>query len=84
LPGFYVSNWTALFAPQSTPNAGVAKLNAAIVDALANPAGRKRLAAFGLEIFPREQQAPEALAALHKAEIEKWWPIIRAANIKVE
>jgi tripartite-type tricarboxylate transporter receptor subunit TctC len=58
LPGFYVSNWTALFAPQSTPNAVVAKLNAAIVDALADPAVRTRLAAFGLEIFPREQQAP--------------------------
>jgi hypothetical protein len=58
------------------------KLNAAAVDALAAPAGRSRLADLGVEIFPREQQTPEALATFHKAEIEKWWPIIKAAGIK--
>jgi tripartite-type tricarboxylate transporter receptor subunit TctC len=84
LPGFHVSNWTALFAPRGTPNAVVARLNAAIVDALADPAVRTRLAASGLEIFPREQQTPEALAAFHRAEIDKWWPIIKSAGIKVE
>jgi len=62
----------------------IAKLNAAIVDALADPAVRARLADLGHEIFPREQQTPEALGALQKAEIEKWSPIIKAANIKGE
>ena len=62
----------------------IAKLNAAVVEALADPAVQKRLADLGLEIPPREQQTPEALAAHHKAEIEKWWPIIKAANIKAE
>jgi tripartite-type tricarboxylate transporter receptor subunit TctC len=62
----------------------IAKLNAAVVDALADPTVRQRFADAGLEIPPREQQTPEALAAHHKAEIEKWWPIIKAANIKAE
>ena len=83
-PGVHVSNWTALFAPKATPNAVIAKLNAAVVEASADPAVRARLADFGYEIFPREQQTPEALAAFHKAEIEKWWPIIKAAGIKAE
>jgi tripartite-type tricarboxylate transporter receptor subunit TctC len=84
LPGFHVSNWTALFAPQGTPNAVIAKVNAAVVDALADPAVRSRLAGVGLEIFPREQQMPEALAAFHKAEMERWWPIIKASGIKAD
>jgi tripartite-type tricarboxylate transporter receptor subunit TctC len=84
LPGFYVSNWRGLWAPRATPRAVIAKLNAAVVDALADPSVRARLADLGEEIFPREQQTPEALAALQRAEIEKWWPIIKAAGIKAE
>ena len=62
----------------------IAKLNAAVVEALADPIVRARLAGLGQEIFPREQQTPETLGAFHKAEIEKWGPIIKAANIKAE
>jgi tripartite-type tricarboxylate transporter receptor subunit TctC len=84
LPGFYVSVWNALWAPKRTPQNIIAKLNAAVVEALADPGVRARLADLDQEIFPREQQTPEALGALQKAEIEKWWPIIKAANIKGE
>ncbi len=84
LPGFYISLWSALWAPKGTPKDAVAKLNAAVMDALADPAVRQRFADAGLEIPPREQQTPAALAAHHKAEVGKWWPIIKAANIKVE
>jgi tripartite-type tricarboxylate transporter receptor subunit TctC len=84
LPGFYASNWRALFVPKGTPKDVIGKLNAAVVDALADPTVRQRLADLGQEIPPREQQTPEALGALHKAEIEKWWPIIKAANIKAD
>ena len=70
--------------PKTTPKPVVAKLNAAVVEALADPAVRKRLADVGQEIFSREQLTPEALSAYHKAEIEKWWPMVRAANIKSE
>jgi tripartite-type tricarboxylate transporter receptor subunit TctC len=62
----------------------ITKLNTAVMEALADPAVRQRLADLGQEIFPREQQAPEALGALQKAEIEKWWPIIKEAGIKPE
>ena len=84
LGGFYVSSWQALHAPKGTPRDVVARLNRAVVEALADPAVRLRLADLGQEIFPREQQTPAALAALQQADIEKWWPIIRAADIKAE
>jgi tripartite-type tricarboxylate transporter receptor subunit TctC len=84
LSGLYSSNWQGLWAPKGTPKIIIAKLNAAIMDALADQTVRQRLADLGQEIFPRDQQTPEALGALQKAEIEKWWPIIKAANIKGE
>ena len=84
LPGLYISGWFALFAPKGTPKPVIDKLNAAVVDALGNANVRARLADLGQEIPPPEQQTPEALAAFHKAEVEKWWPIIKAANIKGE
>jgi len=84
LPGFYFSRWHALWAPRGTPPDVVAKLNAAVVAALADPALRAKLTDLGQDIFAREQQTPEALATLHKAEIEKWWPILRAAGIRSE
>jgi tripartite-type tricarboxylate transporter receptor subunit TctC len=84
LPGFHTSFWFGLWAPKGTPPAVIDKLNAAAVDTLADPAVRARLGELGSVIPPREQQTPQALAAFHKAEIEKWWPIIKAANIKGE
>jgi tripartite-type tricarboxylate transporter receptor subunit TctC len=82
LPGFYASLWHGPWVPKGTPKQVIAKLNAEVVDALADSMARQRLADFGQEIFPRDQQTPEALAAFQKAEIERWWPIIKAANIK--
>jgi len=84
VPGFYVLSWHAVWVPKKTPKPVIAKLNAAVVDALSDPAVRKRLADVGQDIFPREQQTPEAMSAHHKAEIEKWWPMVKAANIKSE
>jgi tripartite-type tricarboxylate transporter receptor subunit TctC len=84
LQGFYVSYWHGLWAPKGTPKEIVAKLNAALVSALAEPQVRQRLADMGQDIFPREQQTPLALAELQKSEIDKWWPIIKAAGIKAE
>ena len=82
LPGFYMSIWHALWAPKGTPKEVVAKLNAAAREALADPAINKRLQDIGQEIPPPDQQSPEALRAHHKAEIDKWWPIIKQANVK--
>jgi tripartite-type tricarboxylate transporter receptor subunit TctC len=84
LPGFYMAVWHGIWVPKGTPKDVIAKLNAAIVETLADPAVRKRLADIGQEIPPREQQTPEGLSAYHKAEIEKWWPIIKAAGIKAD
>ena len=84
LPGFYQSNWYALFAPKGTPKDVIGRLNAAVVDALADPAVQQRFDTIEQEIPPRDQQTPEALGALQQADIEKWWPIIKAANIKSE
>ena len=84
LPGFYISVWHGLWASKGTPKDAVRRLNAAAVEALADPTVRQRLTELGQELPARTQQTPEALAAYQKAEIEKWWPIIKAANIKVE
>src|SRR5262249_48603780 len=84
LPGFYLTVWFAFFAPKGTPKPIIDKLNAATVEALAAPEVRARFADLGLDLFPREEQTPEALAAVQKADIEKWWPIIKAAGIKAE
>jgi tripartite-type tricarboxylate transporter receptor subunit TctC len=83
LPGLYASLWYGLWAPKGTPKDIIAKVNGVLVETLAMPAIRARLAEQGTEVPPREQQTPQALAALHKAEIEKWWPIVKAAGIKV-
>jgi len=84
LPGFYMTLWNGLWVPKGTPKEAVNKLNAAVVEALADPAVKQRLVDLGLEIPERDQLTPEALAAWHKAEAGKWWPIIKAANIKPE
>jgi tripartite-type tricarboxylate transporter receptor subunit TctC len=81
-PNLDASVWFGFWAPVRTSRDIIAKLNAATVETLANPSVRARLADLAQEIFPREQQTPAALADLQKAEIEKWWPIIKAANIK--
>ena len=80
--GLYMSGWFGLFAPRGTPRDVVAKLNSAMVEALADQTVRSRLAQIGLDVAPREQQTPEGLTAFQRAEIDKWWPIIRAANVK--
>jgi tripartite-type tricarboxylate transporter receptor subunit TctC len=84
LPGFYASPWFALWAPNGTPREIIERLNGAVVTALADGERRDRLIKTGIEIVPREQQTPEALAALQKTEIGKWWPIIKAAGVKPE
>jgi tripartite-type tricarboxylate transporter receptor subunit TctC len=83
-PGVYVSTWYGLWVPTGTPQEAVRKLTTAAMDALADPTVRQRLTDLGQEIPPRDQQTAEALAVHQKAEIEKWWPLIKAANIKAE
>jgi tripartite-type tricarboxylate transporter receptor subunit TctC len=82
VPGFYSSFWHGLWVPKGTPKDVIAKLNAAMVETLADPAVKKRFSDIGQEPWPRDQQNPESLAAQQKAEIEKWWPVIKAAGIK--
>jgi tripartite-type tricarboxylate transporter receptor subunit TctC len=84
VPGLHISIWHALWLPKGTPPDIVGKLNAAVVETLADAGVRQRLAELGQDIPAREQQTPQALLAHHKAEIEKWWPVIKAANIKGE
>jgi tripartite-type tricarboxylate transporter receptor subunit TctC len=84
VPGLHIAGWFGFFAPKGTPEGPIARLNAAMAQALADPAVQARLAELGLDIASPELQTPEGLAAFHKAEIEKWWPIIKAAGIKVE
>jgi tripartite-type tricarboxylate transporter receptor subunit TctC len=84
VPGLYMSVWTALWVPKGTPKDVIAKLNAAVVKGLADPAVRRRLAELGQDIPPRDQQTPEALDKLQRADADKWWPIIKAAGITGE
>jgi tripartite-type tricarboxylate transporter receptor subunit TctC len=81
VPGLYMSGWFGFFAPKGTPKDVIARLNAATVEALADPAIQKRFTELGLDVAPRAQQTPEGLAAFQKVEIDKWWPIIKAAGI---
>ena len=84
LPGFYNSIWTGMWAPKGTPRDVIARLNAAVVKAFSDPAVRKRITDIGMEAPPRDRLTPEALGAYQKAEIEKWWPIIKGEGIKAE
>jgi tripartite-type tricarboxylate transporter receptor subunit TctC len=84
LPGFHMTTWYGFFGPKGMPGDVLAKLNAATVNALADGAVGRRLADLGLDIPSRDRQTPQALATFQRAEIEKWWPIIRAANIRPE
>jgi tripartite-type tricarboxylate transporter receptor subunit TctC len=82
LPGYLVSLWHGIWLPKGTPADIMAKLNVAVREALADPAARSKFAELGQTIYPPERQNPQALAALQKADIEKWWPIIKAGNLK--
>jgi tripartite-type tricarboxylate transporter receptor subunit TctC len=84
VPGLHFPFWHGMWAPKGTPPDVIAKINAAIVESLADPGVRQRFTELGHEVAAREQQSPQALAAMHKAEIEKWWPIIKAENIKLQ
>jgi tripartite-type tricarboxylate transporter receptor subunit TctC len=84
LPGFFASLWYGLWVPKDTPKDVIAKLNATMVQVLASPTVKQRFEELGIEISPLAQQAPEALRAFQKAEADRWWPIIKASNIKVE
>src|SRR5262249_42475174 len=81
-PGLHISVWGGIFVPKGTPREVIGRLNSAAMAALADPAVARQFTNLGQDIVPRQQQTAEALAALQKAEIEKWWPIIKAANIK--
>ena len=81
VPGLYMSGWFGFYAPKGTPKPIIDRLNAAMVEALADPNVKARFSELGLDVAPREQQTPEGLAKLQQAEIDKWWPIIKAAGI---
>jgi len=84
LPGFHMTLWSGLWVPKGTPKEIVTKLNAAVVDALNDPSVRHQLENLGLQMPPADRLTPEALGDLQKAEIAKWWPIIKAANVKID
>jgi tripartite-type tricarboxylate transporter receptor subunit TctC len=84
LPGFHMTLWSGLWVPKGTPKDVVKKLNTAAVDALNDPGVRKQFENLGLQMPPGDQLSPEALGAWQKAEIAKWWPMIKAANVKVD
>jgi len=84
LPGFAFGNWVGIFAPKGTPKGIIDKLSSAVMSTLAEPSIRARLIDLGVEIPSHEQQTPDGLAALQKADLEQWWPIIKAAGIKPE
>jgi tripartite-type tricarboxylate transporter receptor subunit TctC len=84
LSGFHMTLWSGLWVPKGTPKDVVTKLNASVVDALNDPAVRKQLENLGLQMPPKDQLSPEALGSWQKAEIAKWWPMIKAANVKVD
>ena len=84
VPGLYMSGWFGFWAPKGTPKDIVAKLNGAMMQVLADPAVKAKFTELGLDMAPKEQQTPEGLAKFQQAEIDKWWPIIKAANLKGE
>ena len=84
LPGFHMTLWSGLWVPKGTPKEIIAKLNAAAIDALNDPQTKKQLEKLGLQMPSPDQLTPEALGAWQKEEIAKWWPMIKAANVKVE
>ena len=84
LPALAFSSWYGLFAPKITPKGIIDNLNAAARDALSNPAVRQRFSDLGLDVFARDRQTSQVLGTIVKGDIEKWWPIIKAANIKGE
>jgi tripartite-type tricarboxylate transporter receptor subunit TctC len=84
LPGFHMSLWSGLWVPKGTPKEIIARLNAAAVDAMNDPDVRKKFENLGLEMPPKDQLTPEALGAFQKSEIAKWWPMIKAADVKVD
>jgi tripartite-type tricarboxylate transporter receptor subunit TctC len=83
-PGLYLSTWSGLWVPKGTPQTIIGTLSAAAMEALADAGVRERLGQLGQDIPPPDQQTPQALGAFQRAEIEKWWPIIKAAGIKGE
>lgn len=82
MPGFYVQNWNGIFAPKGTPKDVVSKVNLAIASTLDNATVRSRIAQFGLDVFPPERRGPSELVMFQRAEIDKWWPLIKVANVK--